>query len=52
MLTFIGDILFVIGGYVLSIYTWPWIRLQINGAAQEYDRLRARADKIIAAVKR
>ena len=54
MKTAIGifDVLFVVGGYVLSIYTWPWLRLKLTGASAEYDRLRARADAVISAIKR
>lgn len=40
------------GGYVASIYTWQWIKVQVNGAAAEYDRLRDQAEKIINSVKR
>ena len=54
MKTAIGifDVLFVVAGYVLSIYTWPWLRVKIGGAAAEYDRLRARADAVVKAIKR
>ncbi len=48
----IFDVLFVTVGYVLAIYSWPWVRLKINGAAVEYDRLRAQADKVINSVRR
>lgn len=30
-------------GYVASIYSWPAIKIRINGAAAEIDRLRERA---------
>ena len=48
----IFDVVIFAAGYAASIYTWPWLRLQMNGAAAEYDRLRARADRIINSVKR
>lgn len=46
------DIVIFAAGYVACIYSWQWIKVKINGAAQEYDRLRAQAEKIINAVKR
>ena len=46
------DVVIFAIGYVASVYTWPWLRLKVNGAATEYDRLRAEADRIINAVKR
>ena len=48
-ITLIG--LAFVGGYVASIYTWQWIKVQVNGATVEYERLRAKAEKIINSVK-
>lgn len=50
--TIIGDIAFLIGGYVAAIYTWPRVKLLLNGAQTEANRLRAKADAIIEAAKR
>lgn len=41
---------FMAAGYVLSIYTWPWLRTFIAGAEQEIawlkERLAALEDKV------
>lgn len=50
--TVIFDVLFIAGGYVASIYTWPRVKLIINGAQTEATKLRAKADALIEAVKR
>lgn len=44
---FLFDALLVAGGYVASIYSWPWIRAAFIGAEAEYDKLRDRADAVI-----
>lgn len=36
-----------VGGYVASIFSWPWIRTAFIGAEAEYEKLRARADAVI-----
>lgn len=51
-MTLIGDIAFLIGGYVASIYTWPRLKVLINGAQAEAAKLRAKADALISAVKK
>lgn len=48
----IGDALLLIGGYVAAIYTWPRVKLFLNGAHAEAAKLRAKADAIIEAAKR
>lgn len=50
--TIIGDIAFLIGGYIAAIYTWPRVKLWLNGAHSEAAKLRAKADAIIEAAKR
>jgi hypothetical protein len=50
--TVIFDVLFVAAGYVASIYTWPRVKLLINGAQIEAAKLRAKADALIEAAKR
>jgi hypothetical protein len=50
--TVIFDVLFVAAGYVASIYTWPRVKLLINGAQTEAAKLRAKADALIEAAKR
>lgn len=50
--TVIFDVLFIAGGYVASIYTWPWLRTKLLGAQAEADRLRARANAVLDAVKK
>jgi hypothetical protein len=32
------DLLLIVGGYTLSIFTWPWLRTQITGIEVEYAR--------------
>lgn len=49
--TVLGDIAFVIGGYVACIYTWPKIKVIVNGAQTEATKLRAKADALLAAIK-
>lgn len=40
-----------IGGYAASIYTWPKVKVLVNGAQYEASALKAKADAIIKAVK-
>lgn len=35
-----------IGGYLASIYSWPWIRLQANGLSAEAINLRTKAAQL------
>ena len=35
------------GGYAASIFTWPWIKVQVNGIEAEIDAFKAK----IAALK-
>lgn len=39
----IGDVLFVVGAYVAAIYTWPRVKVLINGLENEARALRAKA---------
>jgi hypothetical protein len=39
----IGDVLLVIGGYVAAIYTWPRVKVLVNGLENEARALRAKA---------
>lgn len=41
----------ITGGYVASIYTWPWIRQKALGVQAEADGLRNRARDLEAAVR-
>lgn len=50
--TFIGDIAIAAGAYVVAIFTWPWLRTKLLGAQAEADRLRARANAVLDAVKK
>lgn len=34
------------GGYVASIFSWPWLRLKMIGAQAEYEKLKERIDTI------
>lgn len=38
-------------GFVVSIYTWPWLRKLWLGATEEAERLRQKARDIEAAVR-
>lgn len=49
--TVIFDVLFIAGGYVASIYTWPWLRTKFIGAEAEAEKLRTRAADVIAKVR-
>lgn len=39
----IGDLLLLVGGYVASIYTWPRVKVLVNGLETEARALRAKA---------
>lgn len=39
------------GGYIVSIYSWPWIRLQANGLSAEAISLRVKAQQIENKIK-
>lgn len=43
MWTFLAYCAVFWGGYVASIYSWPWVRTQAIGAAAEATKLRQRA---------
>jgi len=45
------DIALVVGGYALSVYTWPWLRTKIQGVQGEIAALEARAAALKAALK-
>lgn len=49
--TVVFDVLFIAGGYVAAIYTWPWLRTKFIGAEAEAAKLRARAADVIAKVR-
>lgn len=34
------------GGYVASIFSWPWLRPKLIGAQAEYAKLKAAIDKL------
>jgi len=40
-----------VGGYAASVYSWPKIRLFINGAQAEARALRAKADALLASIR-
>lgn len=39
-------------GYAASIYSWPRIKIFVNGAQAEASALRAKADALVAAVRK
>lgn len=39
------------GGYVASIYTWPWLRTHATGSMAEIQRLQKRTADISAKLK-
>lgn len=39
------------GGYVASIYTWPWIRTTVLGVEAEIGILRTRLNSLITGLK-
>lgn len=45
------DIALIVAGYVASIYTWPKIKVLLNGATAEAQRLRAKANALETAIK-
>ncbi len=40
-----------VGGYVGSIYSWPWIRAKALGAEAEAAKLRDRASAVLNAAR-
>jgi hypothetical protein len=50
-MTITSYILTAIGGYVLCIFTWPYIRSTVIGVEAEAAQLRARASAIVAAAR-
>ena len=40
------------GGYAASIYSWPRIKLVINGAQAEAKALRAKADALLVVLRK
>jgi hypothetical protein len=46
MFEFIGFVAIFAGGYVVSIFTWPWLRLKLIGGEAEYQKLKARIESI------
>jgi hypothetical protein len=46
----IFDVVVLAAGYVASIYTWPRIKLWVNGAQTEIASLEARAAALKAAL--
>lgn len=39
------------GGYIASIYSWPWVREKFNGAVAEAEVLRQRARDLEAKIR-
>lgn len=50
-MTYVWFSLVFAGGYVASIYSWPWIRKVANGAAAEAEILRNKAREIEAKIR-
>jgi hypothetical protein len=46
-----GDVLILIGGYVAAIYTWPHVKVLVNGFENEARALRAKAVDLEAKIK-
>jgi hypothetical protein len=44
------DAVVFVAGYAASIYSWPWIKLWVNGAQTEIARLEARTAALKAAL--
>jgi hypothetical protein len=42
----------MVSGYVLAVFTWPHVRLRLQGTLTEIDDLRARAMKLEAKLRR
>lgn len=40
-----------VGGYVASIFSWPWLRLKWTGLENEAQRLRQRAIDLEAKIR-
>ena len=47
----IGDVLILIAGYVAAIYTWPRVKVIVNGLENEARALRAKALDLEAKIK-
>jgi hypothetical protein len=47
----IGDVLLVVGGYVAAIYTWPKIKVLVNGLENEARALRLKAIDLEAKIR-
>ncbi|MGB3490783.1 MAG: hypothetical protein WBA62_22060 [Xanthobacteraceae bacterium] len=47
----IGDVLLLVGGYVAAIYTWPRVKVLVNGLENEARALRAKAVDLEAKIK-
>ncbi|ACI92731.1 hypothetical protein OCAR_5600 [Afipia carboxidovorans OM5] len=41
-----------VGGYVASIYTWTRLKVIVNGAQAEAEKLRAKAKAIVEAAQK
>jgi hypothetical protein len=46
------DLALVVGGYVLSIFTWPKLKVWVNGAEAEATSLEAKANALLATVEK
>jgi hypothetical protein len=46
------DLALVFGGYILSVFTWSKIKVWVNGAESEAGSLKAKADALLAAVRK
>lgn len=40
----------LIAGYVASVYTWPWLKVQINGVEAEYQKAKELVIKLRAKI--
>jgi hypothetical protein len=47
----IGDVLLLIVGYVAAVYTWPRVKVLVNGLENEARALRAKAVDLEAKIK-
>ena len=46
------DLALVFGGYGLSVFTWPKLKTWVNGAEAEASSMKARADALLANVRK
>ena len=46
------DLALIAGGYAVAIFTWPKVKVWVNGAEAEAENLKALADAILATVKK